>query len=97
MLWGLSLKQSVITKPSDTVALTEVRDASAAYAAGGVSNPGEIWGSMLLAYEDASILQYRHLNRETVTFSDGHVESLKSNVLAQANLEKFYRDKTQVP
>jgi len=97
MLWGLSLKHATIMKPSDTVALTEVRDANAAYAAGGVSNPGEIWGSMLLANEDATILQYRHLNRETVTLCDGHVESLKSNVLAQVNLEKFYRDKTQVP
>lgn len=97
MLWGLSIKQATITKPSDTVALTEVREQNAAYAAGGVSVPGELWGSMLLAYEDASILQYRHLNRETVTFCDGHVEPLRSNVLMQANLEKFYRDKTQVP
>ena len=97
ILWGLSLKQSMITQPSDTVALTEIRDHNATYAAGGVSNPGEIWGSMLLAIEDASILQYRHRGRETVAFCDGHVESLKSNVLAQPNLTKFYRDKTQVP
>lgn len=96
MLWGLSLKQSTIMQPSGTIALTEIRDHNATYAAGGVSNPGELWGSMLLANEDASILQYRHLNRETVAFCDGHVESVRSNVVMQANLEKFYRDKTQV-
>jgi prepilin-type processing-associated H-X9-DG protein len=97
MLWGLSLKQSIILQPSDTVALTEVRDQNATYASGGASIPGDIWGSMLLANEDASILQYRHLGRETVAFCDGHVESLRSNVLMQVKLEKFYRDKTQVP
>jgi len=97
MLWGLSLKQSTIMQPSGTIALTEIRDHNATYAAGGVSNPGEMWGSMLLATEDASILQYRHLNRETVAFCDGHVESMRSNVVMQANLEKFYRDKSQVP
>jgi len=52
---------------------------------------------MLLANEDAWILQYRHLGRETVSFADGHVESLRSNVLTAGNLEKFYRDKTLVP
>jgi len=97
MLWGLSLKQSAIPQPARTVGLTEVRDHSAAYAAGGVSRPGELWGSMLLANEDAWILQYRHLGRETVSFADGHVESLRSNVLTAGNLEKFYRDKTLVP
>jgi type II secretory pathway pseudopilin PulG len=96
MLWGLSLKQTAIPRPVDTVGLTEVRDHSAAYAYGGVSRPGEIWGSMLLANEDAWILQYRHLRRETVAFSDGHVESLRSNILTARNLEKFYRDKALV-
>lgn len=96
MLWGLSIKQPTIMQPSDTIAFTEIRDHNATYAAGGVSNPGEMWGSMLLATEDASILQYRHLNRETIAFCDGHVESLRSNVVTQAKLEKFYRDKTQV-
>ena len=97
MQWGYSIKQATISQPSDTVALTEIRNQNAAYAAGGVSNPGELWGSMILANEDASILEYRHLKRETVTFCDGHVQPLSSNVLMQANLSKFYRDKTQVP
>jgi prepilin-type N-terminal cleavage/methylation domain-containing protein/prepilin-type processing-associated H-X9-DG protein len=96
MLWGLSLRQSAIMKVSDTIALTEVREQSAAYASGGVSAPGQLWGSMLLATEDAYILQYRHMHRETVAFCDGHVESLGSNVLTQSNLEKFFRDKTLV-
>lgn len=97
MPYGITFKQTSISKPTDTVALTEIRDQNAAYAAGGVSIPGGIWGSMLLANEDASILQYRHLNRETVAFADGHVESMRSNILMQAKLEKFFRDKTQVP
>jgi hypothetical protein len=96
MLWGLSLKQSAIPQPSGTVGLTEVRDHSAAYAVGGVSRPGELWGSMLLANEDARILQYRHIGRETVAFTDGHIESLRSNALTAGNLEKFYRDKSRV-
>jgi len=97
MGWGTSVKLESVMRPTDTVALTEIRDQNAGYAAGGVSKPGEMWGSMLLASQDASILQYRHAQRETVSFCDGHVESLKSNVLAQAKLEKFYRDKSLVP
>lgn len=97
MCWGFSIKQEGIQRPADTVAFTEIRDHDAAFSAGGVSNPGELWGSMLLYKEDAMILQYRHQRYENVSFADGHVESLKSNVLMQANLEKFYRDKSLVP
>lgn len=35
--------------------------------------------------------------RDNILFYDGHVESLQSNVLTQANLYKFYRDKRQAP
>ncbi len=65
---------------------------------------GEGWGSRLFSYEDLFILQYRHGKRETISFCDGHVESLLSNLLMAPNLPsgkpsfaKFYRDKTQVP
>ena len=97
MGWGFSVKVESLKRPTDTVAFTEIRDHDAAFAAGGVSKPGDIWGSMLVFMEDALILQYRHMGRETIGFGDGHVESLKSNILMQAKLEKFYRDKSQVP
>ena len=97
MCWGYSVKLESVQRPVDTVAMTEIRDQNASYAYGGVSLPGNLWGSMLLVSEDAAILQYRHLKHETVAFCDGHVESLRSNVLMQANLEKFYRDKSLVP
>ena len=104
MALGFSVRQETIKQPSGTVAFTEIRDQNATYAFGGVSNPGEGWGSMLFAYDDLFILQYRHLKKETIPFCDGHVESLKSNVLMSPNLpsgkpvfEKFYRDKSQVP
>jgi type II secretory pathway pseudopilin PulG len=104
MAYGFSIKPELLTHPVTTVAFTEIRDHKAAYALGGVSNPGEGWGSMLFAYEDLFILQYRHLKRETIPFCDGHVESLKSNILMAPKLpggkdsfEKFYRDKTLVP
>jgi type II secretory pathway pseudopilin PulG len=104
MALGFSIKLETLGQPVDTVAFTEIREQDAAYALGGVSNPGEGWGSMLFAYEDLFILQYRHLKRETIPFCDGHVESLRSNVLMSPNLPsgkpsfaKFYRDKTQVP
>jgi hypothetical protein len=104
MALGFSVKQETISQPSGTVAFTEIRDQYATYALGGVSNPGEGWGSMLFAYDDLFILQYRHLKRETIPFCDGHVECLRSNVLMGPNLpsgkpsfEKFYRDKTRVP
>jgi len=97
MGWGFSVKTESLPQPVDTVAFTEIRDHNAAFSQGGVSVPGDIWGSMLVFQEDAMILQYRHMGRETVGFGDGHVESLRSNILTQANLEKFYRDKTLVP
>jgi len=99
-----SVRPESLSAPSDTVAFTEIRNHDAAYANGGVSRPGEGWASVLFANEDAFILQYRHLKRETVAFCDGHVESLKSNALLAPNLAngrwslaKFYRDKTIVP
>lgn len=104
MALGFSIKPETLTQPSSTIAFTEIRDQFATYAFGGVSNPGEGWGSMLFAYEDLFILQYRHIKRETIPFCDGHVESLRSNVLMSPNLpsgkpsfEKFYRDKSRVP
>ena len=104
MALGFSVKPESLTQPAGTVAFTEIRDQKATYAIGGVSNPGEGWGSMLFAYEDLFILQYRHLKRETIPFADGHVECLKSNVLMAPKLgsgkysfEKFYRDKSLVP
>ena len=104
MALGFSVQPETLEQPVQTVAFTEIRDHKASYALGGVSNPGEGWGSMLFAYEDLFILQYRHLKRETIPFADGHVESLKSNVLMSPKLtsgrfafEKFYRDKSQVP
>jgi prepilin-type N-terminal cleavage/methylation domain-containing protein len=104
MALGFSVKPETISHPSSTVAFTEIRDQNATYAYGGVSNPGEGWGSMLFAYEDLFILQYRHLKRETIPFCDGHVESLRSNILMGPNLasgkpsfERFYRDKARVP
>ncbi len=104
MALGYSVKPESLARSSGTVAFTEIRDQNATYAFGGVSNPGEGWGSMLFAYEDLFILQYRHLQRETVPFCDGHVESMRSNILmspilanGKPTFEKFYRDKSRVP
>ena len=97
MSWGCSVKQTMISQPTGTVALTEMGDPGSSYAASGMSGPGDIWGSMILNSQNAQILTYHHLGRETVAFCDGHVECLKSNLLQQANQAKFYRDKTQVP
>ena len=104
MAAGFSVQPETLKNPSGTVAFTEIRDQKASYAFGGVSNPGEGWGSMLFAYEDLFILQYRHLKRETISFTDGHVESLKSNMVMGPKLpsgkwsfEKFYRDPARVP
>ncbi|MBE7500547.1 MAG: type II secretion system protein [Verrucomicrobiales bacterium] len=104
MSFGFSVRIETIPNPVGTVAFTEIRDHDASYAHGGVSRPGEGWASVLFANEDAYILQYRHGRRETIAFGDGHVESLKSNVLlapklptGRWSLEKFYRDKTRVP
>ena len=95
MSFGFSVRMETIPRPTDTVAFTEIRNQDASYAYGGVSDPGNPWGSTLYAYEDAFILQYRHLKRETVAFCDGHVECLKSNVLLGPvnSLYKFYRVK----
>jgi hypothetical protein len=104
MALGFSVQPETLARPSDTVALTEIRDQNATYAKGGVSNPGEGWGSMLFAREDLYILQFRHLKRETLTFCDGHVESLKSNVVMGPKLasgawsfQRFYRDPARIP
>ena len=90
--------------PAGTVAFTEIRDHGAAFAFGGISVPGSGWASVLYAYEDAFILQYRHLKKETVSFCDGHVQAMGSNILlapklpnGKPSLEKFYRDKRKVP
>ena len=102
MSFGFSVRTEAISRPTDTVAFTEIRDQDASYAYGGISAPGNAWGSTLFANEDAFILQYRHLKRETVAFCDGHVECLKSNLLlgpldgqGRVTLYKFYRDKKQ--
>jgi prepilin-type processing-associated H-X9-DG protein len=100
MSFGFSVRTESIARPTDTVAFTEIRDQDASYAYGGVSSPGNPWGSTLFANEDAFILQYRHLGRETVAFCDGHVECLRSNALlgpvganGKFTLYKFYREK----
>ncbi len=104
MALGFSVQPETLARPSDTIALTEIRDQNATYAFGGVSNPGEGWGSMLFAREDLFILQYRHINRETIAFCDGHVESMRSNSVMGPKLasgrwsfERFYRDPARVP
>jgi len=100
MSFGFSVRPESIPRPSDTVAFTEIRNQDASYAYGGVSVPGSAWASTLYAYEDAFILQYRHLKKETIAFCDGHVECLKSNILlgpldaqGKPTLYKFYRVK----
>jgi len=102
MSFGFSVRTESIARPTDTLAFTEIRDQDASYAYGGVSYPGNSWASTLYANEDAFILQYRHLKRETVAFCDGHVECLKSNALlgpldsqGKFTLYKFYREKKQ--
>lgn len=104
MSFNYSARPTDIPQPSGTVAFTEIRDQNASFAFGGISRPGEGWASVLYAYDDAFILQYRHLKTETVSFCDGHVQSLKSNILLSPklpsgkwSLEKFFRDKTKVP
>jgi len=104
MALGFSVKPETLANPTGVISLTEIRDQNATYAFGGVSNPGEGWGSMLFAYEDLFILQYRHLKRETISFCDGHVENAKSNILmgpktpsGKWSFEKFYRDPCRVP
>jgi len=52
----------------------------------------------------SSCRQYRHINRETISFCDGHVESMRSNSVMGPKLasgrwsfERFYRDPARVP
>jgi len=104
MSFGFSVRTEEIGRSSDTVAFTEIRNQDASFAYGGISVPGGGWASTLYANEDAFILQYRHLQRETIAFCDGHVECLKSNILMAPKLPsgtdslyKFYRDKAKVP
>jgi prepilin-type N-terminal cleavage/methylation domain-containing protein len=104
MSFNFSVRPEDIPDPAGTVAFTEIRDHDAAFANGGVSVPGSGWASVLYAYDDAFILQYRHLKKETVSFGDGHVQALSSNILlgpklptGKWTLEKLYRDKNKVP
>src|SRR4051812_13811362 len=80
MSFDFSVRPEDIPDPVGTVAFTEIRDQDAAYAFGGSSVPGSGWASVLYAYDDAFILQYRHLKKETISFTDGHVQSLSSNL-----------------
>jgi len=100
MSFGFSVRVESVARPTDTVAFTGIRDQNAAYANGGVSVPGGGWGSVLYAHEDLFTLPYWHLKREVISLCDGHVESLKSNVLlgpfdshGQLTYYKFYRVK----
>jgi prepilin-type N-terminal cleavage/methylation domain-containing protein/prepilin-type processing-associated H-X9-DG protein len=104
MSFDYSARPEDIPDPVGTVAFTEIRDHDASYAQGGVSVPGSGWASVLYAYEDAFILQYRHLKKETISFADGHVQALSSNKFlgpktpsGRWSLEKLYRDKNKVP
>ena len=103
MSFNFSAKIEALEDPVSTAAFTEIRDHDASYAFGGRSVPGGGWGSMLYVIEDAFILQYRHLNTETVPFCDGHVESIKESALLGPKndrgkylLRNFYRDKSRV-
>lgn len=98
----ISVKQETIANPSDTVALTEVADwVTTGWPGYGPSEPGSEWGSIIQVRGNvigpSAGVAYIHRQRDNILFCDGHVESLKSNVLTQVNLYKFYRDKTQVP
>jgi prepilin-type N-terminal cleavage/methylation domain-containing protein len=78
---GVTRKLETITRPVDTVAFTEIRDETAAYALGGVSKPGSGWGWGLWAHEDLFTLRYPHLKGQTIAFCDGHIQGMISNVL----------------
>jgi prepilin-type N-terminal cleavage/methylation domain-containing protein/prepilin-type processing-associated H-X9-DG protein len=78
---GVTQKLETITRPVDTIAFTEIRDETAAYALGGVSTPGSGWGWGLWAHEDLFTLRYPHLKGQTIAFCDGHVQEMVSNVL----------------
>jgi prepilin-type N-terminal cleavage/methylation domain-containing protein/prepilin-type processing-associated H-X9-DG protein len=97
-----AVKPDAIQRPADTVALTEVADwVTTGFAGYGPSAPGAEWGSIIQMEGNvigpSAGIGYIHRRRDNILFCDGHVEALTSNVLTQANLEKFYRDKTQVP
>lgn len=98
----VSVKIEAIPQPSDTVALTEVADwVTAGFDGYGPSAPGSQWGSIIQLQDniigpDAGVA-YMHRQRDNILFCDGHVESLRSNILTERNLYKFYRDKSLVP
>lgn len=103
MCFGFSVKIETISRPTDTVAFTGIRDQNASYAFGGISVPGGGWGSMLYAHEDLFTLPYWHLKKEIVALTDGHIECLKSNVMlgptdgsGKPTFYKFYRVKSQM-
>lgn len=100
MSFDFSVRTESVANPTDTVALTGIRDQNASYAYGGVSVPGGSWASVLFAYEDLFTLPYWHVKKEVIAFCDGHVECLKSNVLlgptdssGRFTYYKFYRVK----
>ncbi len=88
---GFSVATDSLIAPANTVAFTEIRDQFATYALGGVSVPGAGWGSMLYAFEDLFILQYRHLKRENVAFADGHYEQQTREQLLSNDYRHFHR------
>ena len=97
-----SAKLEAISNPSDTVAMTEVADwVTTGFSGYGPSDPGSHWGCIIQTEGNiigpSAGVAYMHRQRDNILFCDGHVESLKTNVLTQAKLYKFYRDKTQVP
>ena len=98
----ISVKVEWIDNPSDTVALTEVADwVTTGYQGNGPSKPGSQWGCIIQFQGNilgpSAGVAYIHRGRDNDLFCDGHVESLKSNILTQANLAKFYRNKSRVP
>lgn len=97
-----AVKPDAIPLPAETVALTEVADwVTTGFSGYGPAGPGTEWAS-IIQYEgnilgSSAGVGYAHRQRANILFCDGHVESLKSNMLVRANLYNFYRDKTQVP
>jgi prepilin-type N-terminal cleavage/methylation domain-containing protein len=92
---GVTRKLETILRPVDTIAFTEIRDETAAYALGGVSKPGSGWGWGLWAHEDLFTLRYPHLKTQTIAFCDGHIQGMGSNVLlgplhSPGNLSFYY-------
>jgi len=93
---GFSVATDSLIAPSSTVAFTEIRDQNASYAFGGVSVPGGGWGSMLFAFEDLFILQYRHLGHEDVALADGHVGQFTETDLLADGYRKFHRKQLSI-